>query len=215
MIGFGCGVFNYLLNQAWAQKEHDNGKESVIRTMLPCTRARVITLLLYLAAEALAAAAFTAYGYGPLKIIRYCVLMGALIPIGYKDYKEKTIPNRYLAILAGIRGVLLIAESLAYPAVILDNVKFVLFGALIGGGILFLTYIVTRHGIGPGDVKLFAIVGMYIGSQRTYIAILTSLLFAAGYGVVKVIRKRLKVKDEIAFAPFAAIGTIVILGLGF
>ena len=215
MIGIGCGFLNYLLHLKWTQKEQTDQKGSVIRAMLPCTWKKVITLLLYLAAETFAAVVFTAYGYGFLKIIRYCLLMGALIPIGYRDYKEKTIPNRYLAVLAGIRGVLLIAESITYPYVILDNVKFILFGALIGGGVLFLTYIVTRHGIGLGDVKLFAVIGMYVGAQRTYIVILASLLFAAGYGVARVIRKRLKVKDEIAFAPFTAIGTIIILGLGF
>ncbi|MBD5453548.1 MAG: prepilin peptidase [Lachnospiraceae bacterium] len=215
LIGIGCGFFNYLLHLAWVQKEQDDRKESVIKAMFPNTWPRVIALLLYPAAETLAAAAFTAYGYGPLKIVRYCVLMGALIPIAYKDYKEKTIPNRYLAVLAGIRVFLLIAESAAYPFAILENVKFTLIGALMGGGILFFTYIVTRHGIGLGDVKLFAVIGMYIGSQRTYIAILASLLIAAAYGVVKVIGKRLRVKDEIAFAPFTAIGTLIILGLGF
>lgn len=215
MIGIGCGFFNYLLHLKWTQKEQTDQKGSSIRVIFSCTWKKMATLLLYLAAETFAAIVFTDYGYGPLKIIRYCLLMGALIPIGYRDYKEKTIPNRYLEVLAGIRGVLLIAELFAYPSVILDNIKFLLFGALIGGGVLLLTYVVTRHGIGPGDVKLFAVIGMYIGAQRTYAVILASLLFAAGYGVAKVVRKRLKVKDEIAFAPFTAIGTIIILGLGF
>lgn len=176
---------------------------------------KIITLLLYLAAGVLAAVVFTAYGYGPLKIIRYCLLMGALIPIGYRDYKEKTIPNRYLAVLAGIRGILWIAESLLYPAFIWENVKFILFGAAVGGVVLFFAYVATRHGIGLGDVKLFTVIGMYIGSQRTYLVLMASLIFAACYGIAKVVRKRLKVKDEIAFAPFAAMGTIVVLGLGF
>lgn len=176
---------------------------------------RWIILILFLLAEAFAVVVFKAYGYGPLKILRYCLLVGALVPIGYKDHKEKIIPNRWLLGLVGIRTVLFVAESVCYPSFIGENVKFILGGAAAGGLLLFAAYVISRHGIGAGDIKLFAVIGMYIGSQRTYIVILTSLLIAACYSAVKMLRKRLTTKDEIAFAPFIAIGTTIILGLGF
>ena len=174
-----------------------------------------ISLIIFLTAEAFAVTVFKAYGYGTLKIIRHCLLMGALVPIGYKDYKEKIIPNRWLLVLAGIRGILFAVESVCYPDLIFENVKFILGGAAAGGLLLFAAYVISRHGVGAGDIKLFMVIGMYIGSQRTYIVILASLLIAACYSVVKMIGKRLKAKDEIAFAPFVAVGTVIILGLGF
>lgn len=176
---------------------------------------RWVILIIFLAAEAFAAAVFKAYGYVPLKIIRHCLLMGALVPIGYKDYKEKKIPNRWLLILVGLRAILFAAESVLYPSLIGGNVKFILGGAAAGGLLLLAAYVISRHGIGPGDVKLFAVIGMYIGSQRTYIVLLASLLIAACYSGIKMMRKQLRSKDEIAFAPFIAIGTTIILCLGF
>lgn len=176
---------------------------------------RWIILIPFLVAEALAVVVFKAYGYGPLKILRYCLLMGALVLIGYRDHKEKIIPNRWLLYLAGIRVILFAVESVCYPALIIENVKFILGGAAASGLLLFAAYVISRHGIGVGDIKLFIVIGMYIGSQRTYIVILASLLIAACYSAVKMIRKRLTAKDEIAFAPFIAIGTTIILGLGF
>ena len=215
LIGIGCGIVNYILYAAWIQDKKDGQKYRLLGTVFPGTHTGWTALLLFPLAEMFAAIVFTAYGYSFLKIVRYCLLMGALVPIGYRDHKDRIIPNRWLLCLAGIRITLFAVESACYPSFIVANVKLILGGAAAGGLILFAAYVISRHGIGPGDIKLFIVIGTYIGSQRTYIVILASLLIAACYSVVKIIRKRLNVKDEIAFAPFIAVGTTIILGLGF
>lgn len=218
MTGIGCGLFNYLLYWTGRYDLHDGQKNNWInwiREILPNTWKKALMAVCYVAAGLAFMLLFTGYGYGPVKAVKYCLLMGALVIIGYEDFKEKIIPNKWLLILAGIRGVLLAVEAVLYPAFIRDNVKFTLLGAAAGGILMFFAYVISRHGIGMGDVKLFAAAGLYLGAALTYLVILASLVIAAGYGVIKVAAKRLKIKDEIAFAPFAAIGTIIILGLGF
>lgn len=158
---------------------------------------------------------FDFYGYGPLKSIRYVVLMGMLVPIAYKDYKEKRIPNRWLVYMTAIRGGIFMIEAILYPSAAIENLKYMLAGGLVGFLVLFLAYILSRHEIGLGDVKLFTVIGLYLGVGTTYFVLLASLILAALYGGVKMLRKQLKGKDEIAFAPFTAIAAVLILGLGF
>lgn len=215
LIGIGCGIFSYLLCMAWLHEPQSGQRRDFIKEALPCTRKKGIALLLYMVGAVLFALLFTLYGYGPVKIIRHCLLLGGLVPIGYEDYKEKRIPNRWLLALIIIRAILFGVESVLYPAFIWENVKFILFGAAVNGIILFLAYVISRHSIGVGDVKLFIVLGMYLGTGRTYLILLSALIIAACYGVVKVWRKSMTTKDEMAFAPFVAIGTVLILGLGF
>ena len=80
---------------------------------------------------------------------------------------------------------------------------------------MFFAYVISRHEIGMGDVKLFALAGIYLGTSITYLLILVSLILAALYGVIKIVRRRLNAKDEIAFAPFVAVGAFIVLGMGF
>lgn len=141
--------------------------------------------------------------------------MGGLAVIAYEDWKEKRIPNRWLVYLAGIRMTLFVAEAILYPVMLVENLKFTLFGGFFSGLVLFFAYVISRHEIGLGDVKLFAVIGLYLGFSVTYFVILLSLIIAAIYGGYHLITKRLKPKDEIAFGPFVAIGTVIILGLGF
>lgn len=215
VTGIGCGIFNYLLYWSGRYDLHAGQKNNWITEIFPNTWKKALMAVVYIVAGILFALLFTKYGYGPVKTVKYCLLMGALVIIGYEDYKEKKILNKWLLVLAGIRGILLIAEAVLYPAFIWENVRFTLSGAAAGGILLFFAYVISRHGIGLGDVKLFAVMGLYLGAGLTYIVMLASLVIAACYGVGKVASKRLNVKDEIAFAPFAAMGTVIILGLGF
>lgn len=158
---------------------------------------------------------FHEYGYGPIKCIKYCCLLWGLVPIAYRDWKTQIIPNRWLVYLIIIRSVLLIAECFIYPDAILDNIIFILIGTLISGAVMFMAYVISRHEIGMGDVKLFMVIGMYVGVSLNYMVLLASLILSAIYGGIKLIKKDLKSKDAIPFAPFVLLGAALCLGLGF
>ena len=65
-----------------------------------------------------------------------------------------------------------------------------------------------------GDVKLTAVIGTCLGFQTTYLVMLAASVLSAVYGVVMVLRKKKELKDEMAFGPFIAIGTFVVLLIG-
>lgn len=172
----------------------------------------------YLAAVVLVTAALTGefllFRYGILKIIRYEVLMIGLWAIAWIDGKEKRIPNRILAVLTGIRAILLLLEGIAYWEYAMTILISAAGGALVGGGIFLLCYFLARGGMGAGDVKLLAVTGFYMGLGIIFTDIFLSILIAALYSGLLLIRKKIKMKEEISFAPFVLAGTVLTMALG-
>lgn len=185
------------------------------RELLSNGKKNAVMLAASLAAAFLLARIFIAYGYLPTKIFKYLVLTGALIPIAQEDWREKTIPNRWLAYLFCIRVVLIGIEAFFYPAAFVDNLIFTAIGGMVSGLVMFVGYVVSRHQIGAGDVKLLAVIGMYLGAGLNYFVMIAALMIAAVYGGARVLLKRSGIRDEIAFAPFIALSVILLLVLGF
>lgn len=154
------------------------------------------------------------YQYGAFKIIRNCILTIGLFYIAVVDQREKRIPNRSIALLLILRAVLLIGEIICYPVYGKSLCLSCGIGFLLGGGVLLLAYAVSRGGIGMGDIKLFAVIGAYVGSGSVAASMLLSMIAAAVFSGVMIARKKLKIKDEIALGPFVAIGTILTLLIG-
>lgn len=213
-VAVGTGIACYLLNVLClfdmdGEKEGGRG-----RYFLRMDRRRAVMLVVCLALSAGATWLFDQYHYGPLKVIRYLLLLALLYPIALRDAREKIIPNRWLVYMLISRGVLFLAESVCFPDLWIENIRFVLFGGIISGIIFFMAYVISRHAIGMGDVKLFAVIGMCLGFKTTYLVMVVSLLLSALYGGGMVLLKKKSMKDEIAFGPFAAAGTLIVLIIG-
>lgn len=175
---------------------------------------RAAALLLHLALCTGFTWLFSQYNYGPVKVIRYLLLLSVLYPIALEDAKERKIPNRWLTYLLLCRGILFLAETVFFPALFRENIIFILSGGVISGAIFFAAYVLSKHAIGMGDVKLFAVTGMYLGIGTTYLVMVVSLILSAFYGGILVLGKKKSIKDEIPFGPFAAIGTLIVLLIG-
>lgn len=131
------------------------------------------------------------------------------------DLKRKVIPNAVLAVGFMVRAILMLYEWLAYPETIrqvfLNMAAGFLFGLLL---LLFLSFI-TRHGIGYGDVKLFAWLGFSVGLADTYSILFYSVLAAAITGIYLVFVRKADKKKELPFAPFVYIGCCLVFCMTF
>ena len=176
-------------------------------------RILIITVLTTLAGSCL----FQLFDYGILKIARYIVIMNGLILIAHIDRQKMIIPNRILVILSLVRLVLLIVEGIVYSNTeyLREVIVSPFLGFLIGGGLFFICYFLSRNSLGAGDVKLFAVIGLYVGAGILFPVMMLSALFSAVYGLLMVALHKIGMKDSIPFAPFAAVGTITALILGF
>ena len=155
------------------------------------------------------------YGYHWLKMIRYLVLIIFLVPIAAIDFEKRIVPNKLLLAMTGIRVVLLVGDMLAYPAYRWELLVSAFAGMTIGFLVFLLAYFLSRKSIGLGDVKLIAVIGLYLGSSLIWSAMVGGLLLSGIYSCIQLIRKKVSMKDAIPLAPFLSAGTIIIILLGF
>ena len=72
-----------------------------------------------------------------------------------------------------------------------------------------LIYIISRNGLGGGDVKFMAVAGLYLGFSGTVPAILYGTLLAAFTGLVLIVLKKLGRKDTMPLVPFLFVGIMI------
>lgn len=78
----------------------------------------------------------------------------------------------------------------------------------------YLVNLISKGGLGAGDVKLSATIGLITGYQGylpTYFAFMFSFTFGSLFGLWLIIRHRAERKSKIAFGPFMFLGTLATL----
>ncbi|MBW6464789.1 MAG: A24 family peptidase [Firmicutes bacterium] len=84
-----------------------------------------------------------------------------------------------------------------------------LLGFLAGGAVLLIVFIVSRGGMGAGDVKLIAMIGFYAGLRGTALVLLLAFLFGALVGLTFMALGRLTRKDALPFAPYLSLAAYI------
>lgn len=135
------------------------------------------------------------------------VVFGYIAAVG--DIREHLVPNRLILAMVGVWWLaitpqLFMRTDETIPLVISGAV-----GALLAG-ILFVTvYIVSRHGLGGGDVKFMTVAGFYLGAQGVLPTMLMGSILAAVVGLFLIATKRIDRKGAIALIPFLYIGALM------
>ena len=180
--------------------------------------------LVELANALLWAALALRFGFG-FPLVAFAVFCSALLAVTLIDIDHWIIPDAITlpGIAAGLaasfffppRGSLL-AEFLHHRLGLyrlpghLASLGFwdSLAAALIGGGLFYLVAVVSRGGMGGGDIKLTAMMGAFLGMRDLGVAIFIGLLAGSAVGIALMIAGRKKRKDAIPFGPFLALGGI-------
>ena len=122
------------------------------------------------------------------------------------DIKTKKIPNK-LVITMFIIWILTITPLMIVDiewavARLIDSI----IGFLLGGGIFMVVYIISKKGLGGGDVKFMAVSGLYLGVGAVLPSIFLGTVLAALIGIILIAAKKIKRKDPIPLAPFLFVG---------
>jgi len=135
------------------------------------------------------------------------VLCALLVAITLTDLDRRLIPNK-LVIAGALIAVAVIAAT--DPDDLADRAV----AAATAGGLLLLVVIAYPRGMGMGDAKLVAMMGLYLG-RAVAPALLTGFLAGALVGVVMIARHGSSArKRAIPFGPFLALGGVVGLWVG-
>ena len=144
--------------------------------------------------------------YSVWRFLRCLILMCGLVMIAKTDLKERIIPNRMLVAMLTLRSILLLQECVSssdtWTHILLSSV----WGALSGGGFFLICCMISKGGVGAGDVKLFATIGYYLGG-RVWDSILFSLSLASVWSLYLLLHGKGKWEKGIPLAPFALAGT--------
>ena len=131
-----------------------------------------------------------------------------LVPITLIDLDHRIIPNK-----------LVLAGALAAPAILAlvapDDLTEHLIAAVAAGGFFLLAVLAYPRGMGMGDVKLAAVLGLFLG-RAVGPAVFIALLSGTLVGTVVIARKGAREgrKTAVPFGPFLALGAVCALFAG-
>jgi leader peptidase (prepilin peptidase)/N-methyltransferase len=131
------------------------------------------------------------------------LLVTALVPISLIDLAHRIIPNR-------ITGPAAVAALIAIVALDIDFLPEALIAAAAAGGFFFVAVVLYPRGMGLGDVKLAAMLGLYLG-RAVAPAIFIALISGVAVGATIIARKGAKEgrKTAVPFGPFLALGGVI------
>ncbi len=128
--------------------------------------------------------------------------MALMVSVAVIDLEHRIVPNKLL-LVAAVWGL---GASLAVQS---DLMLEQLIAALAAGGFLLLAALAYPSGMGMGDVKLAAVMGLYLG-RAVGPALLFGFALGAVVGIAIMIREgRSARKKAIPFAPFLAAGGVI------
>lgn len=137
-----------------------------------------------------------------LELIFSLTLISLLIIVVISDINYMIIPDKVLLFFA----FLFIFERIFIPFLPWWNA---IFGAIIGFSLLLIIAMISKGGMGGGDIKLFAILGFVLGWKLVLLAFFMSTFFGAIFGGIGLLLKKVERGKPIPFAPFIALGTLV------
>lgn len=138
--------------------------------------------------------------------IRYSAVLCALTLSSITDIRLKLIPNIFSLSLIIFWVIITAIEVLLLNSDIAVAVGASLIGGVFGGGLLLIGRLISRNGMGMGDVKIMFAAGLLLRFDREFGLIFWGLLFALICGVLLMIIKKVKSSTTLCMAPFFLAG---------
>lgn len=136
-----------------------------------------------------------------VQFLNALLFISLLIPIIIIDLEHQIIPDS-LNLTGAILGLL----ALSFNNITLLSA---LSGALVGGALMLLIAIVTKGGMGGGDVKMVAMMGIFLGINLTILALFVSFVIGGLICLLLIVSGIRNRKDFIPFGPFLASGGFI------
>lgn len=183
-----------------------------------CRHCRAKISILYPIVEFVTAALYLViyFQFGmSLYLLHAIFFVSVLIPIAFIDAHHLIIPN--VLSLTGLGLGLAIVCVITYQTKDLDYLKMRLIGFVAGGLVIWLiafigSAIMRKKAMGMGDVKLMAVIGLYLGAfPELPMVIALSAFSGAVVGTLLIATGKKDRKSPIPYGPFIAGAAMVVL----
>ncbi len=136
----------------------------------------------------------------------WMLLSGGLVT-GAIDFEYMLIPDSMVIVTAG-GGVLWSWNH--------NHLFLSILTAALAFGIFFLIHILSRNGMGFGDVEYFGALALFLTPLSAVVAVLIASISALLFAIFTLFKhKKVNRKTRIPFGPFLAIGTLISIFLNF
>jgi leader peptidase (prepilin peptidase)/N-methyltransferase len=148
--------------------------------------------------------AVAGWRFDPLQAVAVSLLVAALVICTATDLLRFRVPNAvtYPGVVLALAAALLLPDSDFVAAAA---------AAIIGGFAFLVMAIITRGGIGLGDVKLAVLIGAGLGFPGAYQALALGIIAAGvvilGLFLVGLVGRR----QAVPYAPFLALAAVVVV----
>lgn len=142
-------------------------------------------------------------------LIFILIFISSMIVVSFIDLDFQIIPDQISIPLIFI-GFIFSLLSHNYTALVSDF-KESLMGIVVGGGSLLIVSIVSKGGMGGGDIKLNAAIGAFLGWKSALLTIFIGSLIGSIVGIIMLKKTG---KRKIPFGPFLSIGALICLFSG-
>lgn len=142
-----------------------------------------------------------------MSVLKRVLLISVIWPVAYIDFKTYRIPNAFVILGIGVRAVVLAAELLFNDG----SLAYTLISDAVAAGALFaaalLCGICMKGSIGFGDIKLFVVLGLFLGMDGCWSAVFSALVISLFVAIFLLATKKKSRKDAIPFGPAIVLGT--------
>jgi len=140
-------------------------------------------------------------------LVKYLLLAVILLAVTFIDLGTLLIPDRLIIIglIGGIVFFFLDSDV---------NIISGLIGAGVGFGFLLLVAIVSRGGMGGGDIKLAGLTGLFLGWPLGPLGLFFGVCSGGIISIILLLFKIKGRKEMIPFGPFIVLGTLLALFCG-
>ncbi|MDS9471331.1 A24 family peptidase [Sporosarcina pasteurii] len=138
-----------------------------------------------------------------LELIVAIVFISLLIIITVTDLAYMLIPNKILFPF----GIVLFLLRFISP---LTPWWSSIVGAVIGFGVLLVIAVISKGGMGGGDIKLFLVIGLVIGPVQTLLTLFIASLIGTIVGFIFLKRTKQGRKTPIPFGPSISAAAVIV-----
>ncbi|HZK25840.1 MAG TPA: prepilin peptidase [Oscillospiraceae bacterium] len=147
--------------------------------------------------------AVLAWRFGWPDILWQAAFYAVLVVIFFIDLDHQLIPDQLVLLLLGITVLVLVLErGVPWGTALL--------GGLVGFGLFLLLAVLSSGGMGGGDIKLAAVLGLWFGWPQLLLVMFLSFLGGGLVGGALLLLKLKNRKDGIAFGPFLVLAAFIV-----
>lgn len=146
------------------------------------------------------------FGVG-LQFVFYAIIIDILIIISFIDYNFRIIPSKLNILLLISTFIYKLFQFLLYDIspYFLNSI----IGLIASSGIFLLLFIISKGGVGGGDIKLMGVLGFILGAELSFLNMFLSFFIGAIASILLIVLKIKRRKDSIPFAPFISIAFMI------